>query len=367
MSHCEHEVSKAAAVSTDSCCGPEPVVQDDCCETPQRRDYLFWISLITVAIAYPIGALMQHDHVSIVGVFTGGIFELFNRMWWGILVGVVFVGILGRVPRDLVMGLLGRDGGIGGLLRAILAGVFLDLCSHGILAVGMKLYERGASAGQVMAFLLASPWNSFSLTLILFGLIGVGWTLLFILLSMVIGVVTGAIFDLLVRRGQLPANPWQEKLGERQPLGVLLREFRQTVRFSLSGTAGILREGFAGSRVVIRWSLFGLVLAGLIRALVPEDAFATWFGATMGGLWLTLLATTVIEVCSEGSTPIAADLMNRAGAAGNSFTFLMAGVATDYTEIMSIRDTTRSWRVALFLPLITVPQIILIGAVLNQF
>tara|TARA_R110002072_G_scaffold4029_1_gene28682 strand:- start:41 stop:400 length:360 start_codon:yes stop_codon:yes gene_type:complete len=119
--------------------------------------------------------------------------------------------------------------------------------------------------------------------------------------------------------------------------------------------------------VVIRWSLFGLVLAGLIRALVPEDAVTTWFGATMAGLWLTLLATTVIEVCSEGSTPIAADLMNRAGAPGNSFTFLMAGVATDYTEVMSIRDTTRSWKIALFLPLITVPQIVLIGAVLNQF
>lgn len=129
----------------------------------------------------------------------------------------------------------------------------------------------------------------------------------------------------------------------------------------------LLREGFAGSRVVIRWSLFGLVLAGLIRALVPEDAVTTWFGATMAGLWLTLLATTVIEVCSEGSTPIAADLMNRAGAPGNSFTFLMAGVATDYTEVMSIRDTTRSWKIALFLPLITVPQIVLIGAVLNQF
>ena len=87
----------------------------------------------------------------------------------------------------------------------------------------------------------------------------------------------------------------------------------------------------------------------------------------MGGLWLTLLATTIIEVCSEGSTPIAADLMNRASAPGNSFTFLMAGVATDYTEIMSIRDTTRSWRIALCLPLVTVPQVILIGALLNQF
>jgi len=359
--------SSCCPSSASSSCHDTGVAQDSCCETPARRDYLFWVSLAIVAVAYPLGAFMQHQHDSMIGVFSGGVFELMNRMWWGILIGIVFVGILGRVPRELVMGMLGRNGGVSGLGRATLAGVFLDLCSHGILAVGMKLYERGASVGQVMAFLLASPWNSFSLTLILFGLIGVGWTLLFILLSLVIGLVTGWIFDLLVRRGQLPANPYQALLEEQRPLPELWREFRESIRFSASGSLAILREGFAGSRVVIRWSLFGLVLAGLIRALVPEEAFATWFGATMGGLWLTLLATTVIEVCSEGSTPIAADLMNRAGAPGNSFTFLMAGVATDYTEVMSIKDTTSSWKIALFLPLVTVPQVMLIGAILNQF
>jgi hypothetical protein len=179
--------------------------------------------------------------------------------------------------------------------------------------------------------------------------------------------LTGAVFDLLVRRGHLPPNPWRETLGASQPLRAQWQAFRNSLRFSLRGSWQLLRDGFAGSRVVIRWSLFGLVLAGLIRALVPEETFAVWFGATMGGLWLTLLATTVIEVCSEGSTPIAADLMNRAGAPGNSFTFLMAGVATDYTEVMSIQQTTKSWKIALCLPLVAVPQIMLIGAVLNQF
>lgn len=380
MSECEHEKANKgdkASDSASSCCassGAAPAChetassgEDSCCDTPARRDYFFWVCLAIVAVAYPMGAFLQHDHASKLGMFTGGIFELLNQIWWGIAIGVLFVGLLGRMPRELVMGMLGRDGGILSLFRATLAGVFLDLCSHGILAVGMKLYERGASAGQVMAFLLASPWNSFSLTLILFGLIGVSWTLLFILLSLVIGIITGAIFDALVRRGQLPRNPWQDELGERQPIAVLWREFRNTITFSAGGSLAILREGFVGSRVVIRWSMFGLILAGLIRALVPEEAFATWFGATMGGLWLTLLATTIIEVCSEGSTPIAADLMNRADAPGNSFTFLMAGVATDYTEVMSIRDTTRSWKIALFLPLITVPQVVLVGAILNQF
>lgn len=125
-------------------------------------------------------------------------------------------------------------------------------------------------------------------------------------------------------------------------------------------------EGVRGSRMVIRWALFGVVIAGLIRAFVPEDIFADWFGPTVVGLLLTVLAATIIEVCSEGSVPIAADLMNRAAAPGNSFTFLMAGVATDYTEVMTIRDTTRSWRIALALPLVTLPQVILVGLLLNQ-
>jgi uncharacterized membrane protein YraQ (UPF0718 family) len=82
-------------------------------------------------------------------------------------------------------------------------------------------------------------------------------------------------------------------------------------------------------------------------------------------LAITLVTTTLLEVCSEGSSPLAAELINRAQAPGNSFAFLMAGAATDYTEIMSLRETTASWKCALFLPLVTVPQVVLFGALLN--
>ncbi|MEM6582892.1 MAG: permease, partial [Pseudomonadota bacterium] len=201
-----------------------------CCDTPAKRDYFLWFCSLIVAVSYVLGAfVMPHEHHSTVGMFTGGIVELLNQMWWGIAIGVVFVGMLGRVPRDLVMAILGRKGGFGGMLRATSAGVLLDMCSHGILAVAMKLYERGASIGQVMAFLLASPWNSISLTLILFGLIGVGWTLLFIGLSLVIGIVTGLIFDALTRRGHLPANPWQAELGDARPIAQMWSEFRSSI------------------------------------------------------------------------------------------------------------------------------------------
>ena len=75
---------------------------------------------------------------------------------------------------------------------------------------------------------------------------------------------------------------------------------------------------------------------------------------------------TVMEVCSEGTVPVAADLLVRAQAPGNSFAFLMTGVSTDYTEIMVLKDTTQSWKIALFLPLITVPQVVVLALVMNS-
>ena len=64
----------------------------------------------------------------------------------------------------------------------------------------------------------------------------------------------------------------------------------------------------------------------------------TYFGATSAGLGMTLVIATILEICSEGSTPIAADLVSRAQTPGNGFAFLMTGVSTDYTEIMSLRE-----------------------------
>lgn len=281
--------------------------------------------------------------------------------------GIVFVGLMGKVPRDFVMALLGRGGSLAGLLRATGAGLLLDLCSHGILLAGMKLYERGASLGQTMAFLIASPWNSVSLTIILISLIGFPWTIAFVFLSALVAIASGWIFESLVRRGHLPANPHTSEL---PPDFSFWREARAGLRRTRFGPAffgSVLAGGLRDSAMILRWIFFGTVLASLLRALVPPDAFQTWFGPSLLGLVLTLAATTVIEVCSEGSSPIAADLVTRAGAPGNGFTFLMAGVATDYTEILALRETCRSWKIAFFLPLVTVPQVLLLGWLLNRF
>ena len=183
---------------------------------------------------------------------------------------------------------------------------------------------------------------------------------------MVIDIITGLLFDRLVANRRLPPNPNSAVEQNNAPLLPQIFTLAKGAGFGPKAIGNLLRDGLRDSQMVFRWLFIGLVLATAIRAFVPLESFQTLFGPTVAGLFLTLLAATVIEVCFEGSTPIAADIVTRAAAPGNGFTFLMAGVATDYTEVMVIRDTTKSWKVELFLPLLTLPQVLLMGWALNQ-
>jgi uncharacterized membrane protein YraQ (UPF0718 family) len=357
------------AANKQSCCASEkPVTTTSCCgddESKASIDWILWGSFSSLTLLM-ISSFVFDELPSWATVMQLTTIEMIHAMWWGIALGVLAIGWLNRIPREVVISVLGPGHSKRGIFRATAAGLMLDLCNHGILMVAMKLYERGASLGQVMAFMIASPWNSFTLTLILFGLIGIPWTLAFIAFSMVIAWVSGMIFDALEKNGTLPMNPYKEDLPADFKLRPALKELSSNADYSAKATLDMLWQGIKGSRMVVRWILFGIVLVALLRAFVPMEIFETWFGATVGGLFLTLLAATVIEVCSEGSTPIAADLVTRANAPGNGFTFLMAGAATDYTEIMVVKDTMKSWKIALFLPLITVPQVLFIGWIMNQ-
>ncbi len=350
-----------------NCCHKEEP-KESCHETSKNRDYLLIITSTLIVLAYliallpdSISASSMHLHTFVTSSFT-----LVNTMYWGILIGILFIALLGQIPREFIIALLGTKDGVGGIIRATLAGVLLDLCSHGILMVGSKLYERGASLAQVMAFLIASPWNSISLTLILWALVGFRWMITFLLASMLIGVISGLIFEFLVRNKTLPDNPNRISLPEGFKFFPETMKSLKEFKFSFKWLGKMLIQGLKDSRMVLRWVFLGIILASLIRTFVSLDIFQTYFGPTLLGLGLTLLVATIVEVCSEGTVPIAADLLTRANAPGNSFTFLMAGVSTDYTEIMVLKEVTGRWIIPLFLPLITLPQILFLGYIFNH-
>jgi len=82
------------------------------------------------------------------------------------------------------------------------------------------------------------------------------------------------------------------------------------------------------------------------------------------GMLVTLGVATVIETCSEGTAPLAFEIFRQTHALGNSLVFLMAGVVTDYTEIGLIWHNVGR-KAALWLPLVTVPQVLVLGILAN--
>jgi uncharacterized membrane protein YraQ (UPF0718 family) len=344
------------ADDTNHCCGG----------AKGKTDALFWGTSAAMASLVLLHLSGLAAGFAAAAAMAAAVFDIIAVMWWGLLLGIFAVGLLSQAPREFVIAALGRGGGASGVLRAAAAGVMLDLCSHGILLVAVKLYERGATLGQVAAFLIASPWNSLSLTFILAALIGVKWTLLFILSSALIAVISGLIFERLVARGVLAQNPHRRQIAADFRFFADAKRRWKGARFDSAFWARVARAGASESRMILRWIFLGVLIAAAVRAFAPLDFFQTWFGPTLAGLGATLLAATVIEVCSEGSTPIAADLVNRGDAPGNGFAFLMAGAATDYTEILSLREATGSWKTALFVPLLTVPQVAVLSWIFNQ-
>ncbi|GAA6151979.1 permease [Pseudoteredinibacter isoporae] len=362
----------------DSCASVKDSHVSSCCDQAKDKpDWFLRICFVLVLFFYSLsfdGWLKDAGLPDIflwrlspaMDVMAHTVHELVNTMWFSVVLAALFVGFLAKIPQSFVLSILGRGGSVGGLGRATVAGVLMDLCSHGILMVAMQLYRKGASLGQVMAFLVASPWNSLSLTLILIALIGWQWTLAFIVLSMILAFTTGYLFDALSRKGHLPENPFAAELEEGFDFWPEAKRQWGELKIDKAWWASVWDEAISGSKMVVRWLLFGVLLAALIRGFVSLDDFQQYFGPSLLGLAATLVAATIIEVCSEGSTPIAADLMTRANAPGNSFAFLMTGVATDYTEVMVIKDTMKSWKTALFLPLLGVPQVVAVAVILNQ-
>ncbi|MBB6522110.1 permease [Pseudoteredinibacter isoporae] len=384
---------KTEEAKTSSCCAPQAPVSESpagccapaeettissCCDQPKDKpDWFLRICFLLVLFFYSLsfdGWLRDTGLPDVflwrlspaMDVMAHTVHELVNTMWFSVVLAAIFVGFLAKIPQSFVLSILGRGGSVSGLGRATVAGVLMDLCSHGILMVAMQLYRKGASLGQVMAFLVASPWNSLSLTLILIALVGWKWTLAFIVLSMALAFTTGYLFDLLSRKGHLPENPFAAELEEGFEFWPEAKRQWRELKIDRAWWLSVWEEAISGSKMVVRWLLFGVLLAALIRGFVSLDDFQQYFGPSLLGLGATLLAATIIEVCSEGSTPIAADLMTRANAPGNSFAFLMTGVATDYTEVMVIKDTMKSWKTALFLPLLCVPQVVVVAVILNQ-
>lgn len=324
------------------------------------------VILITLVLILLVGLSYI---IPLLEAFRESLFEYFRTIWWAILLGLVMGGVIDHcVPREYISHLLARPRKRT-VFYAVFLGFIMSACSHGILALAIQLHKKGASAAAVVAFLLASPWANLPLTIMLFGFFGAG-AIFIILSALFIGVTTGFAYQFLENRDMVEKQPPVDKDLEVFSITADIKKRYSQYSFSASRFKEDLKGVFAGAvslgNMVLWWILLGMGLASLAGAYVPSAFFQDYLGPSLLGLLVTLAFATVIEVCSEGSAPMAFELFKQTGALGNSFTFLMAGVATDYTEIGLLWSNVGK-RTALWLPVITVPQVLFLGWIANTF
>jgi uncharacterized membrane protein YraQ (UPF0718 family) len=278
-------------------------------------------------------------------------------VWWAVLLGLALGGVIDYfVPDGFVIRFLGQRRKLT-LVYAVLSGFLMSACSHGILAIAIQLYKKGASVPAVITFLLASPWANLPMTILMFGFFG--WKAAYLVFgAMGIALVSGLIFTLLDRLGWIEGPSAAAEASDVS--WDRLRNFD-----AAKSAKGVVAGAVSLANMVLWWILIGILAAAIIGAYLPEHWFMQYLGPDLTGMLVTLLFATVIEVCSEGSSPIAFEIFAKTGALGNPFIFLMAGVATDYTEIGLLWSNIGK-RTALWLPAITVPQILLLAALFNQ-
>lgn len=335
-----------------------------CLIRPKRKWYKNK-SLIVASILILLSFLSYI--IPILEPFRESLSMYFNRIWWAILLGLFLGGVIDRfVPREYVSHILARPQRKT-IFYSVIFGFFMSACSHGILALAIELHKKGASNPAVVAFLLASPWANLPITIMLIGFFGIK-ALYIIACALLVAVITGFIYQFLESRQLIETNKNVKDPDKAfsiiSDLKLRFSSYRFTAKQLAQDARGILSGSIRLADMVLWWMLIGIGLASLAAAYIPANIFQQYMGPTFLGLLVTLIIATILEVCSEGTAPLAFEIYRQTAALGNVFVFLMAGVVTDYTEI-GLLWVNVGRRVALWLPIITVPQVVVLGLLAN--
>ncbi|MEE9323585.1 MAG: permease, partial [Candidatus Aenigmarchaeota archaeon] len=160
------------------------------CAAPAKKWYkerLFVVSIVVLVI------LVISYFVKPLNPLAFAFLDYLGLIWWAILLGFLLGGVIDYfIPNQYIRRYLTLHKKRS-VLYSVVLGFLMSACSHGILAIAIELYKKGASTSSVIAFLLASPWANLPITILLFGFFG--FNAFYIVISaIIIAIITGLIY-----------------------------------------------------------------------------------------------------------------------------------------------------------------------------
>ena len=252
------------------------------------------------------------------------------RMAAWLLLGFVVAGLLSVFisPAWLERHLGGR--GLGPVLKASLFGVPLPLCSCGVIPVAASLRQHGASRAATTAFLLSTPQTGVDSILVTWTMLGP----LFAIFRPVAALVTGLLGGGLVQ--VFDPDPHQSSADGKGLAG--------------AGSVDIIRPRGLGPKIraaadygfvilpgdIGRALLIGLIIAGILGAVVPAEFLSGYLGLGALSIALMMIVGIPIYVCATASVPLAVSFIFMGATPGAALAFLIAGPATNAATVTTI-------------------------------
>lgn len=252
-----------------------------------------------------------------------------------LLFGFLMAGVLSVViSRAYVRRHLGGSNWAGSL-KAALLGVPLPICSCGVIPLAASLRKHGAGRGATASFLASTPQTGVDSLMITYALLGWIYALFRALAAFISGVLCGVAVGAVTTPDDSSAEDDTDTCSTGEGGHALKR---------------MLVYGFAVlPRSIARAMLIGLLLSGVISALIPDNFFADRMGDSPATMFLMLMIGIPIYVCSSGSVPIALAFIKAGISPGAALIFLITGPATNAATLTTLWNILGRRQLVVFL------------------
>jgi len=109
---------------------------------------------------------------------------------------------------------------------------------------------------------------------------------------------------------------------------------------------------------IAKWFLLGVLLAGFITVLIPDDVFSRYLGSGLSAMLLMLAIGVPLYICATASTPIAAALILKGVSPGAALVFLLVGPATNVASLTVLTGILGKRATGIYLGTIAVSAVI---------
>jgi len=222
------------------------------------------------------------------------------------------------------------------VVKAALLGIPLPLCSCGVLPAAASLRRQGANRGATTAFLISTPESGVDSIAISYALLDPVMTVARPLAALASAIAGGFAQNLIhAPESRASAAPDLQCAVDGCCDGVACppEEHRRHHSFGERAKVGF-RYAFTDLwGDLAGWFWVGMLLAGVITALVPQQWFAGYLGGGIGSMLVMLAVGVPLYICATASTPVAAALILKGVSPGAALVFLLVGPATNITSL----------------------------------